>query len=144
MKKKSVYYVFWLLIGLFVLIISSFFISFIRGVIRGELFLFIWLLIFVLGGVLLILLKKEKIEKRLKKFFFLTGICAVGFFVGGVLHNIFYALAIVTINILVLHYLMEALHVSFFILSVFVCPLGFLIGAIASIVVLLKSKKLFT
>lgn len=61
-------------------------------------------------------------KSQLKRFLFLTGFSAVGFFISGVLHNVFYALEI------------KALDIGFFIIAVFLCPLGFIIGVVGSII----------
>ena len=79
--------------------------------------------------------------KKNKKFLILTGVSLVGFFVSVILHNIFYGLAIITSNITVLRYLMEILDVIFFIIAIFICPIGFLIGVVASAVLFCQKQK---
>jgi len=56
------------------------------------------------------------------------------------LHNFFYGLGIIAANITVLKYLMEGLHVAFFIIAIFVCPIGFIIGAVGSIIIFIRKK----
>jgi uncharacterized membrane protein len=53
----------------------------------------------------------------------------------------FYGLAIITNQIPILSFVMEILHIVFFIIAIFVCPLGFVIGAIGSIVMFINEKK---
>ena len=84
---------------------------------------------------------KGKVEGVLKKFLVLTGASSAGFFLSVFLHNAFYALAVVTNNIVVLKYLMVAFNITFFIIAIFVCPLGFLIGAVGSIILFIKSTS---
>ena len=107
----------------------------------SELFL-IPMTVFSLAGVaLLVLTIKEKLlEKPLKRFLLLAGSSAAGFFLSVILHNVFYALAVVTSQIAALNYLMVALHALFFIVAILVCPLGFLVGIIGTIVLLTKKK----
>jgi len=90
------------------------------------------------GGVLLVLVKKSKIAGGLRKFLLLTGGSVVGFFACVLLHNFLYALAILTANITILHYLFEVLHVIFFLIAILLCPLGFLIGIIGSLFQFIK------
>jgi len=107
---------------------------------HGKLFLGVAVLYGVLGAVLLVLvIKEKKIKNWLRKFLILTGGSAAGFFVFMFLHNMLYAVAIVTEHLPILHYTAEALHVAFFFASV-ICPLGFLVGVIGTIVVFIKKK----
>jgi len=74
----------------------------------------------------------------LQKFFLLTGASAAGFFVSFLLHNAIYALFI--------YFFGEGFWSGgdepfFFIMAVFVCPLGFLVGAIGSIVIRVKKSR---
>lgn len=96
---------------------------------------------FLLGVILIFLAIKSKIKGKLKKFLILTGASAAGFFVFVLLHNFLYALGIVAEHIIVIKYLAEILHITSFIIAVFICPLGFLVGVIGSIVLLIKKKK---
>jgi hypothetical protein len=77
----------------------------------------------------------------MKKFLILTGASFGGFVVSVVLHNLFYALGIVASELIWLSYLMEVLEVFFFLVAVFVCPAGFLVGAMGSIVTFIKTRK---
>lgn len=107
---------------------------------HGKFFLGVAVLYGVLGAVLLVLTQKEKKMKGwLRKFLILTGGSGAGFFVFMFLHNMLYALATVTEHLPVLHFLAEALHVVFFFVSV-LCPLGFLVGVVGTIVVFIKKK----
>lgn len=140
--KKSLILTFYLLIGTFLFIVSTFFVPAVRDLLRGSfLFLLPFFVFFLLGIALIFLTLKEKIEASPKKFLLLTGASAAGFFVSIVLHNGFYALAMLTNQIGPLKFLMEALHTIFFLLAIPVCPIGFLVGVAGSIVMLIKKKK---
>jgi len=76
----------------------------------------------------------------MKKFLILTGASFGGFIVSVVLHNLFYGLGIASSEFTILSYLMGILEVFFFFVAVFVCPIGFLVGAIGSIVIFSKKK----
>jgi len=60
----------------------------------------------------------------------LTGVSSSGFLASVVLHNFFYALGVLTINFVVLHYFFEFLHAAFFLVGIVVCPIVFIIGAV--------------
>ena len=139
MNGKLSWPIFWALVGVFVVILCFFFIPGIPGF-RG----FLWLLIIsgsiflLLGVALIVLTVREKVEGKLKAFFLLTGASAAGFFVSFLLHNAVYALFI--------HFFGEGFwnggdEPFFFIMAVFVCPLGFLVGAIGSIVLRVRSSS---
>jgi hypothetical protein len=141
MKKTLIPVIFWALVGIFLLILGEFFVPAIRELFGGSLLFLLPSIVFsFLGATLIFFTIREKIEKKLKKFLLLTGVSSLGFFIFVFLHNIFYALSLITSNIVVLSYLMEFLQVIFFILSIFVCPLGFLIGAVGSILLFIKKK----
>lgn len=133
---------FWALIGTFVVVLGEFFIPAFRNLLRGsELFLIPLAVFSLLGLALLVLTLKEKVGGKLKKFLLLTGASATGFFVFVFLHNAFYALATITSHIIVLNYSMEALHMVFFVIAIPVCPLGFLVGLVGTIVLLIRQRK---
>lgn len=140
MKGKASWPLFWTLIAVFVVVMAGLLFTppFIPAFI-GPVFL--WFInifgsIFLLLGVALIVLTvRERVEGKLKAFFLLTGASATGFFVSFLLHNAVYALFI--------HFFGEGFwnggdEPFFFIMAVFVCPLGFLVGAIGSIVLCLR------
>ena len=112
--------VFWALIATFILLISMFFIPSVRNLLRGSSYLIIIFAWFLLGAILVCLSFKSRVESRLKKFLILTGVSSTGFFISVVLHNLFYALGIITAQNKPLSFLMEGLHVAFFIIAIFI------------------------
>ena len=98
-------------------------------------------LFFVLGIFLVWTARKRKVEGRLLKFLLLSGLSASGFLSGVVLHNFFYALGVLFSEIMILRFLAEAIHILFFLGSVFVAPLGFLVGTAGSVFLLLKRRR---
>lgn len=140
--KKLLLVIFWALIGNFAFILCQFFVPAVTDLFSGSIFFLLPFIIFsLLGGVLIFLTLKEKVEGLLKKFLFLTGLSAAGFFVGVFLHNAFYALGTVTNQIVILGHLAEILDVAFFLIAVLACPLGFLTGAVGSIILLIKKRR---
>ncbi len=72
--------------------------------------------------------------RRLKYFLILASVSLVGFAICVILHNVFYAVSRMAGDIIVLSRLLEFSHAVFFIIAIFICPAGFLIGAVGSIV----------
>lgn len=68
--------------------------------------------------------------RKVKYFLILLGSSVIGFAVFAVLHNVFYALAEISSDIVVLNRSLEFLHAVFFLVAIFVCPAGLLIGAV--------------
>lgn len=96
---------------------------------------------FLLGISLVFLTLKEKVKGRLKKFLLLTGACATGFLPSVLFHNFLYGLSVLSAEVILLHNLLEVLHAAFFIIAILACPLGFLIGAVASVVLFFRKRK---
>ena len=125
--------VFYSLIIIFILIVSFF--------IFPERTLFplvavLGLLLSALGIYFIILVKKSKQKKKF--FLYMTGISAASILPASILHNVFYALGIITENILVLKYVFEFLHAAFFLIGIPIAPILFLVGVIGTLV---KWKK---
>lgn len=140
--RKAMYVIFYALIVVSVMLATQFFVPVIQEFFTGSLFLLLPIIFFLLGAALLFLTLKGKLKKGiLKKFLILTGASSTGFFVSIFLHNMFYALNTITSHIIVLKYLTEVIHVGFFIIAIPVCPIGFLVGIIGSIVLIIKKRK---
>ncbi|MBN2100467.1 hypothetical protein JW710_01035 [Candidatus Dojkabacteria bacterium] len=107
----------------------------------GELIVLFWLLTFLLGGALAVMTFRQKVKGTMRRFLLLTGFSAVGFPLFVFAHNMFYALAIVFEDSDVLRTICEVLEVSGFLIAIFACPIGFLVGATGVGVLLLKGKK---
>jgi hypothetical protein len=129
---------FWALIAVFILIVCFFFVEPLQDLLSGsELFLAPFIIFFLLGIALLVFTLREKVAGKLKAFFLLTGASAAGFFVSFLLHNAVYGLFV--------YFFGEGFwggtggdEPFFFILALIVCPLGFLVGAIGSILFRIK------
>ncbi len=140
--SKALILTFWILVGIFLVVLSELFIPVFQDLLRGSLLFLVPIAVFFSFGVALIVLTlKERIEGASKKFLLLTGASAAGFFVFVFLHNAFYAISTVTGDIMILNYLIEGLGVVFFITAVFICSLGFLTGMVGSIVLFIKKRK---
>lgn len=79
--------------------------------------------------------------KKPRKFLILMGSSVIAFFSFVVLHNLFYALAIITIDTAALSYSMGVIGIVFFLISLFLCPAAFLVGAVGSVVFAIRGKR---
>jgi hypothetical protein len=108
---------------------------------RGDFFLWLMLLSFILGLFLLFLVAKRKIKGKQKTFLILTGASAGGLFFFSILHNLFYALGSLKINFPGWTSLMEVFSLISFLLAVLISPFGFLVGSLMSIYFFIKLKR---
>ena len=142
MKGKLSWLIFWALIGVFVAIACVFFIPALRELVMGLLFLIISGAVFtLLGGALIYLTVKEKVRGMLKGFLILTGACAAGFFISFLLHNAIYGLFIHFFGADFWDRIGLGDEPFFFFMAIFVCPIGFLVGAVGSIVLGIKNRR---
>jgi len=77
----------------------------------------------------------------LRKSLVLTGASAVGFFASAILHNIVYRLFIHLFGSDFWDRIGVGDEPFFFIMGLFVCPIGFLVGAVGSIVLFVKQRR---
>ena len=148
MKRKLSWPIFWALIAVFIVLATTIFTppAAFAPTFRRSLFLWFFFTsgaaFFLLGAALIFLTVKEKVGGMSKKFLILTGASAVGLPVFVLLHNAIYGLFI--------HFFGAGFwdrvgpggdEPFFFILAIFVCPLGFLVGAVGSIVLAIKNKR---
>ena len=135
MKNKSVWSVFWVMVVFFVISVCIMFFQPVEGQALRFIFFSTWAILFGLGVALIVLTVKKRTTGLLKKFFLITGSSVAGMPVFAVLHNLVTALFIRFFGFS--HDFDEPV---FFIIAVIFCPLGFLAGAIGTIVVSLKNK----
>jgi len=144
-KGKLIWSIFWALVGIFVVIAGVIAIPAVRELLmgfRGLLFLIIsGAVFFLLGGALIFLTVKEKVGGLFKKFLLLTGASAAGFIVFAFLHNAIYALFILWQGEGFWDRIGLGDEPFFFIMAVFVCPIGFLVGMVGSIVLAIRKFR---
>ena len=127
MKGKLIWSIFWVLVGVFVISVSMMFIPPLgRLPVRFSGFA-AWPVLAALGVTLIVLTVKTKVGGMLKKFLLLTGASVVGLPVFAILHN-------------VVSGLFNTEEPIFFIIATIVCPIGFLVGAVGSVVLAVKNK----
>jgi len=133
---------FYALIGFFLLILSIIFISPVGDIFKGTLFFLAPFIIFsLLGLALLILTLKSKVAGRLRKFLILTGASATGIFIGIFLHNFIYGLFATFYGLDFWERIGLRDEPFFFFFALIICPIGFLIGALGSILLFARRKK---
>jgi ABC-type Mn2+/Zn2+ transport system permease subunit len=128
---------FYSLVGIFILLLGYFIIPFSQEYKRAlfPVVAVLGMIFFVLGGILIYLTIKSKIEKKLKIFLLLTGGSSVGFLLSILLHNLVYGLMTYLFGEGFWNGGDEAF---FFIIGLFVCPIVFLVGVIGSFILLNK------
>jgi len=132
--------IFWALLGVFIVIVSVFFLPVFRDLFMGSLlFLLPFAVFFLLGAALIFFTVKEKVGGMPKKFLLLTGASAVGFLLFIILHNAVYALFI---HFFGAEFWNGGDEPFFFIMAIIVCPLAFLVGAVGSIVLAIKKLRM--
>ena len=134
--------IFWALVVVFIFILSYFVIPAFRTREFFSYVSFFGIIFFLLGIALIFLTVREKIKGALKKFLILTGASAAGSLVSVFLHNIIYGLFIVLFGADFWERTGLGDEPFFFILVLIVCPIAFLVGVIASIVLFIKKKQL--
>ena len=131
------------LIVVFFVAASIFIVPALEGLFMSLLFVIVSVVVFFLLGVALILSAvKEKVPGILRKFYILTGASSVGFFVSLLLHYVIYGLFIRWFGADFWSGNGLPNEPFFFLMAVFVCPAGFLVGAVGIIVVIIRRFRL--
>lgn len=120
--KKTLY----ALIIIFILLVAYFLIT---PELKNPLFplLAILGLAFMVMGVTLVFISRKE-KGPLKLFLTITGLSAVAPLLFSILHNVFYGLGF------------ETLHATFFIISILIAPITFIIGVIGSIILFRREQ----
>ncbi|MBU0476657.1 hypothetical protein KKB68_01435 [Patescibacteria group bacterium] len=129
------------LVGVFVAIIGIVLLPPVRDLLQGNLVIGIFGIFSLLGVALTFLAVRAKVEARLRKFLILTGASAIGFFISVLLHNLIYGLFIYLFGVDFWDKVGLGDEPFFFLIAVIVCPIGFLVGVVGSIVLLIRDKK---
>jgi len=132
MKERPVWPIFWALIVVFVVIVVAVAVPAFRELVMGFLFITIAGTVFgFLGIALLFFTVKQKVSGLLEKFLLLTGAAAAGIPISIFLHNAVYGLFIQWFGA---DFWKGGDEPFFFIMGLIVCPLGFLVGVVGSII----------
>ena len=140
MKGKLIWPIFWALVVVFVVVVSIM-------VLRVEGLLNIWFIaiggavFFLLGVALIVLTVKQKVAGIPKLFLLLTGASSAGIPVSVLLHNAVYGLFILWFGADFWDRTGLGDEPVFFTLAIIICPLGFLVGTVGSIVLAIKNRQ---
>ncbi len=147
MNGKLTWPIFWALIAVFIVLAISIFTppAAFAPTFRGSLFLWVFSIsgavFFLLGVALIFLTVKEKMGGMSKKFLILTGASAIGLPVFVLLHNAIYGLFILWFGADFWDRTGLGDEPVFFIMAIVICPLGFLVGIVGSVVLAIRNKK---
>lgn len=103
------------------------------GSVIGNKILILWGLHAFSGVVLVIITYRDRLSGKAKLFLLLSGFSAIGFVLGGALHNLFYALSTLTENLIAVNMILNFLEVSFFLIAIIICPIGLAVGVVGTI-----------
>ena len=132
-KKNRPLIIFWMLLIVFLIVISILFLPVFENILSGTFMIISGSIQTILGGLLVLFTLRQKVEKKLKSFLLLTGASGTGFFIFIFLHNLFYGLSSITKGVVFLSQLFNIFEIGFFLLAIIVCPIVFLVGMIGSI-----------
>jgi hypothetical protein len=141
MTTNKIKIVFWMLVINFIFLVLQMTVEFFRDILSGSyIFLIPFIIFFILGIVLMVLSVKTRLEHKEKIYLIISGFSASGVFFFVLLHNIFYAFSVMAADYFIAKLFLELLSASFFIFALFVCPAGFFIGVIGSVVMFIRNK----
>lgn len=111
------------------------------GRMLGSYVFILWTLFFFTGAGLIITIYKEKISGKRKIFLLSSGVCSASFLLCIVLHNLLYALGIVTEKFVILNQIINILEIAFFFTAIIICPVGFIVGMAGTLIIKKKSQS---
>lgn len=133
---------FFTLIALFIILFASFSLQITDIEISFSIIAILAFIASLLGILLIVFTLHLKEDKKHKFFFILTGASIIGIPIFAILHNLVYGLFIYFFGADFWNRTASGGDEAFFfILALLVCPICFIIGAVGSVVVLLKDKK---
>jgi len=116
---------------------------FVPNIIRmvGPYIFILWILHFFAGVGLITTTYKEKISGKRKFYLLLSGFSSASFLLGVVFHNLLYALGTITENLVILNKIINFFEVAFFLVATLICPVGFIVGMVGTLIILKKSHS---
>ena len=139
-KMLSSQFLFNALIILSILVMLDMFVPNI-GRMTGPYVFILWILHFAAGVGLIITTYKEKISGKHKFYLLLSGFSSASFLLGVVFHNLLYALGTITENLVILNKIINFFEVAFFLVATLICPVGFIVGMVGTVIILKKSHS---
>lgn len=111
------------------------------GLMPGPYVFILWILHFATGVGLIVTTYREKITGKRKFYLLSSGFSSAGFLLGVVLHNLLYALGTITENLVIVNKIINFFAVAFFLAATIVCPVGFIVGMVGTLIILKKSRS---
>jgi len=136
----STQFLFKVLVILSILVVLNMFLPDI-GLMTGPYVFILWILHFVTGVGLIVTTYREKITGKRKFYLLLSGFSSAGFLLGVVLHNLLYALGMITENLVIVNKIINFFEVAFFLAATIICPVGFIVGVVGTLINLKKSQS---
>ena len=121
--------IFWASAAVFIAMVCIMFVRSIRKLLMPYGFFGVIAVLMILGVILIVLTIQKEVEGTSKVLLLLTGASAVGMSIFSILHNLVTAMFIKFFKVST-----NFDEPVFFILTTVVCPLGFLVGAVGTIV----------
>jgi hypothetical protein len=125
--------IFWASAAVFIVMVCIMLVKPVRKFLKPYFIFGVIAFLAILGVILLVLTIQKDVEGTSKVFLLLTGASAVGMSIFAVLHNL--------VTAMIKRFFKVGANFDepvFFILSTVVCPLGFLVGAVGTIVMAMK------
>ena len=143
--NNAVKIMFWVMVAIFIIVITGIFTPNLGDYISFEISFFVLGGIAVLLGIaILILAARSGYDKIAKTFLILSGSSMAGILVGSLLHNLIYGLVIeFGRGSKIIENVGGFTEAAFFIIGTIISPLGFIVGAIGTIVLIAKKRTLF-
>ncbi|MCK4829473.1 hypothetical protein KA005_77830 [bacterium] len=107
----------------------------------GPYIFILWIPHFVIGVGLIVTTYREKITGKRKFYLLSSGFSSAGFLLGVVLHNLLYALGTITENLVIVNKIINFFGVAFFLAATIICPIGFIVGMVGTLIILKKSQS---
>jgi len=136
----STQFLFKVLVILSILVMLNMFVPDI-GLMPGPYVFILWILHFVTGVGLIVTTYREKTTGKRKIYLLLSGFSSAGFLLGVVLHNLLYALGMITENLVIVNKIINFFAVAFFLAATIICPVGFIVGMVGTLIILKKSQS---
>ncbi len=142
MKKGLSWPIFWALLGVFPVLAIAVLVP-IEEILRFEVpggfavILVLGAAFTLLGGALLFFALREKASR----FLMLAGASAAGIVISILLHNFLYGLGIVWFGADFWDRIGLEDEIVFFLMATLVCPIGFLVGAVGSVIVAIRQSR---
>ena len=133
---------FWVMVAIFIMVITSIFTPNLGDYISFEISFFVLGGIAVLLGIAIIILTaRSGYDKISKTFLILSGSSMAGTLVGSLLHNLIYGLVMeFGRGSRIIENVGGFTEAAFFIIGTIISPLGFIVGAIGTIVLIAKKR----